>query len=145
MQHEEFIEEVRKRADLTSTDEAERATRATLIVLGEYLSGGEGPDLAAQLPQGIAEYLKRQPPGRPEIFSLEDFLQRVAEEEDIDSESASTHARAVINKRTRRGSEPGRDGERPAAVSRRVRSPVRLSEKLPCRQPRPGSRYHGAS
>ncbi len=97
MQHEEFIEEVRKRADLTSTDEAERATRATLIVLGEYLSGGEGPDLAAQLPQGIAEYLKRQPPGRPEIFSLEDFLQRVAEEEDIDSESASTHARAVIN------------------------------------------------
>lgn len=97
MQHDEFIERVRKRADLTSASETERATRAALVVLGEYLSGGEGPDLAAQLPQGIAEYLKRQPPERAEIFSLDDFLQRVAEEEETDIESASTHVRAVMD------------------------------------------------
>ena len=55
VQYEEFKDRVGQRVGLGSASEAERATRAVLMVLGEYLSGGEGPDLASQLPQGLAE------------------------------------------------------------------------------------------
>jgi uncharacterized protein (DUF2267 family) len=96
LQYEEFIEQVRQRAGLASSGEAETATRATLMVLGEYLTGGEGLDLASQLPQGLAEILRRQPPDRSMIFSLNDFVQLVAEEEGVSFEEALGHIRAVI-------------------------------------------------
>src|SRR5918911_2695681 len=96
MQYEEFIERVQQQAGLASFGGAEAATRATLTTLGEYLTGGEGLDLAAQLPQGLAELLRRQPPERSMIFSLNDFLQRVGEEEGVGIEEASAHARAVM-------------------------------------------------
>jgi uncharacterized protein (DUF2267 family) len=96
LQYEEFIEQVRQRAAVASSGEAETATRATLMVLGEYLSGGEGLDLASQLPQGLAEILRRQPPDRSMIFSLNDFVQLAAEEERVSFEEALTHIRAVM-------------------------------------------------
>ena len=96
MQYQEFVDRVRQRAGLASFAEAEAATQATLTTLGEYLTGGEGLDLAAQLPQGLAELLRRQPPERSMIFSLNDFLQRVGEEEGVGIEEASPHARAVM-------------------------------------------------
>jgi uncharacterized protein (DUF2267 family) len=96
VQYEEFIDQVRQRAGLASRAEAERAARSTLTVLGEYLAGGEGLDLASQLPQGLAEILRRQPPDRSMIFSLSDFIQRVGEEEGVDSEEALAHARVVM-------------------------------------------------
>ena len=65
MQYEEFIDRVRQRAGLGSFSEAEEATQATLTAIGEYLVGGEGLDLASQLPQGLAEHLRREPPDRP--------------------------------------------------------------------------------
>ena len=96
MQYQEFVDRVRQRAGLASFAEAEAATQATLTTLGEYLTGGEGLDLAAQLPQGLAELLRRQPPERSMIFSLNDFLQRVGEEEGVGIEEASSHTRAVM-------------------------------------------------
>jgi uncharacterized protein (DUF2267 family) len=96
VQYEEFTDRVGQRAGLGSASEAERATRAVLMVLGEYLSGGEGPDLASQLPQGLAEILRQQPPDRSMIFSLNDFVQMVGEEEGVDDEEALAHARAVF-------------------------------------------------
>ena len=96
VQYQEFVDRVRQRAGLASFAEAEAATQATLTTLGEYLTGGEGLDLAAQLPQGLAELLRRQPPERSMIFSLNDFLQRVGEEEGVGIEEASAHARAVM-------------------------------------------------
>src|SRR5918911_3304256 len=96
MQYEEFVERVQQRAGLASFAEAEEATRATLTTLGEYLTGGEGLDLAAQLPQGLAEHLRRQPPERSMIFSLNDFLQRVGEEEGARIEEAEAHTRSVL-------------------------------------------------
>lgn len=97
MQYEEFIERVQQRSALASFADAEEATRATLTVLGEYLTGGEGPDLASQLPQGVAEVLHQQPPERSTIFSLNDFLERVGEEEGVGIEEAQDHARAVVD------------------------------------------------
>ena len=96
MQYQEFVDRVRQRAGLASFAEAEAATQATLTTLGEYLTEGEGLDLAAQLPQGLAELLRRQSPERSMIFSLNDFLQRVGEEEGVGIEEASAHARAVM-------------------------------------------------
>jgi uncharacterized protein (DUF2267 family) len=96
MQREEFLERVRERADLGSIGRAEEVTRATLVTLGEYLAGGEGNDLAAQLPRGIAEILRRQPPDRSMLFSLSDFLQRVGEQEQASPEEAEAHVRAVF-------------------------------------------------
>ncbi len=96
MQYQEFIDRVRQRAGLDSFERAEAATRATLTVLGEYLTGGEGLDLASQLPQGLAEILRQEPPERSKIFSLNDFLQRVGEEESAGIEEAEAHARAVF-------------------------------------------------
>ena len=58
MQYQEFIERVQQRAGLPSFAAAEAATRATLTTLGEYLTGGEGLNLASQLPQGLAEPLR---------------------------------------------------------------------------------------
>jgi uncharacterized protein (DUF2267 family) len=96
VRYEEFIERVRQRADLASPGEAETASRAVLTTLGEYLSGGEGLDLGSQLPQGLAEHLRRQPPDRSEFFSLNDFVQRVGEIEDTSFEEALARARAVM-------------------------------------------------
>ena len=52
MQYEKYIDRVRQRDGLNSFDEAEEAARATLTTLGDYLAGGEGQDLASQLPRG---------------------------------------------------------------------------------------------
>ena len=96
MQYEEFLDRVGQRAGLASAAEAEGAARAVLAVLGEYLSGGEGLDLASQLPQGLAEILRQQPPDRSKIFSLNDFVQMVGEEEEVDDGAALAHTRAVF-------------------------------------------------
>lgn len=96
MQYQEFIERVQQRAGLDSFEGAETATQATLTTLGEYLSGGEGLDLASQLPQGLAEILRQQPPDRSKIFSLNDFLQMVGENEGVGIGAAEDHARAVM-------------------------------------------------
>ncbi len=97
MQYEEFIERVQQCSGLASFADAEEATRATLTVLGEYLSGGEGLDLASQLPQPMAEILREHPPERSNIFSMNDFLQRVGEEEGVGTNEAQDHARAVVD------------------------------------------------
>ena len=96
MKHDEFIGQVQHRARLSSRGEAERATRATLETLAERLAGGEAKDLAAQLPQEIAEHLRREWSGIGERFSLEEFFRRVSLREGVDLPDAIFHARAVI-------------------------------------------------
>ncbi len=84
MKHDEFIGQVQHRARLGSRGAAERATRATLETLAERLVGGEAKDLASQLPQGIAEYLRGPLAGVGEHFSLDDFFWRVGLREGVD-------------------------------------------------------------
>ena len=102
MQYQEFIERVQQMADLPSFEEAERVTQATLTTLGEYLAGYEGLNLADQLPQGLDQFLRQQPPNRSMMHSLNDFLQRVGEEEGaqegegVGTGEAEAHARAVM-------------------------------------------------
>jgi uncharacterized protein (DUF2267 family) len=54
MTFDEFIRRVQERGGFETREHAERATRATLAVLGEPLAGG----LAAQLPADHAGLLR---------------------------------------------------------------------------------------
>lgn len=97
MQYEEFVEQVRQQAKLGSYAEAETAARSTIAMLGKYLTeSGARLDVASQLPQGLAEHLRRQSPKGYNISSYDDFLQRLGESEGVSYEEAEAHARAVM-------------------------------------------------
>ncbi|WUI04059.1 DUF2267 domain-containing protein [Spirillospora sp. NBC_00431] len=86
---------MRDSAHLDTSEDAERAVRATLQVLGERLAGGESADLASQLPPAVAQALPEQGSGEP--FALEEFYRRVADREGTDDvRQARRHARAVL-------------------------------------------------
>ena len=104
MKYEEFIEQVQKRAHLSSPGEAQRATQAALETLAAYISPRERHDAASQLPKGIKTYLQRPflSPGKPASsyegkVSLDDFYQRVSTLEEVPPETAREHARAVMS------------------------------------------------
>ena len=93
MRYEEFIAEVRNLAELDDNGRAVEACRATLETLKERLAGNEPSNLAAQLPEELAGYVRGE--GGQDNFSLEEFYNRVAEKEDIGVNEATVHARAV--------------------------------------------------
>ena len=96
MDQAQMVSAVQETARIPTHDEAEKAVRATLRVLGQRLAGGETSDLASQLPQAFASELPPEGPG--ERFGLEEFYRRVAEEEpgEQSPEAARRHARAVL-------------------------------------------------
>lgn len=96
MQHDEFITQVRHRANLRTSGDAELATRATLETLAERLAGNEANNAAAQLPKGIAQYLQHQYAGTGVRLSLDEFFQRISLREGVELPKAVNHARAVI-------------------------------------------------
>lgn len=96
MGRDEFLKAVRERANLASREEAERATAAVLRTLGERLAGGEPHDLASQLPEELAGYVRREGGAQADPFPLEEFYRRVAEREGTDQKAAEDHARAVV-------------------------------------------------
>ena len=57
MRDDEFITEVQTRAGLSTRAEAERATHATLAVLGEHLPDSVAGAAAAALPERLGEQL----------------------------------------------------------------------------------------
>lgn len=95
LQYEEFMQGVRDRAGL-DYEEAESVTGTVLNTIAGFLVEGEGLDLSEQLPKGVAEHLRQRPPERAEFFSLQDFLQQVAEGENVGSREAEEWTRAVL-------------------------------------------------
>lgn len=95
MKEHEIVSAVRKTTEFSNPEDAERAVRATLAVLGERLAGGETSDLASQLPPALAEALPAT--GLGERFGIDEFYQRVAEREGpgCTPDHARQHARAV--------------------------------------------------
>lgn len=93
MKEHEIVSAVEKSAGIEGHLQAEGAVRATLHVLGQRLAGGETADLAAQLPPVLAEVLPASGPG--ERFGVDEFYQRVAEQEGCNTATARQHARAV--------------------------------------------------
>ncbi len=100
MQYPEFLRRVEEQIEATqpvsdTQRAAESAIAATLETLSERLTGGEAADLAAQLPEELQTPLQRAPEAA-ESLSLEEFYQRVAEREGLDTETARNDASAVM-------------------------------------------------
>ncbi len=95
MKYEEFISQVRHRARLASSDEAEKATKSTLETLAGRLQGNEAEQLSAQLPQEIALYLQPGYAGIGDSYGLDEFFRRISEREGVELADATFHARVV--------------------------------------------------
>jgi uncharacterized protein (DUF2267 family) len=98
MEPDEFIDRVSGRAGL-DRDGAERAANAVLETLAERIAGGEVDDLAESLPPPLRPALERGKSlsgGKARRISLDEFIARVAEREDVTWEEAVDHTRAVF-------------------------------------------------
>lgn len=95
MDYQTFMSEVKQRTDLENDTHTEEAVKSTLQVLGRRLSGGEPSDLASQLPSGIRDFLL--PAEANQSFGPEEFVQMVAERENVNTQQAEKHIRAVLS------------------------------------------------
>ncbi|RJQ55808.1 MAG: DUF2267 domain-containing protein [Actinobacteria bacterium] len=94
MNYDQFMGQVQSRARLASTDEAVKATRATLETLAERLAGNEALHLAAQLPREIGVFLEGKEGGQS--IDLGEFHSRVAQREGVDMPDAIHHLHVVM-------------------------------------------------
>jgi uncharacterized protein (DUF2267 family) len=93
---EDFINAVATRAKV-STDQAATLSRATLEILADRISAGQAEDLAYQLPDALADHLRR-PLGRERAtsFGFDEFVRRVGDRPDVDRALADAGVRAVL-------------------------------------------------
>lgn len=101
MRYDEFIQRVRRRAELESDEHAARVTHAVLGTLGECLYRTERNKLAAELPKDLkgALFARRDPENRrqeTERYRLEELLNRVRARADLGGQQAETCTRAVM-------------------------------------------------
>jgi uncharacterized protein (DUF2267 family) len=91
--HGGFMTIVRQHSGRSSED-AERATRATLQTLGERIDRGQARQLAAQLPPELAPWLATSTPAQP--FDVDEFVLRVAAQENATPAAAVRDVAAVF-------------------------------------------------
>ncbi|MBD1904829.1 DUF2267 domain-containing protein [Funiculus sociatus GB2-A5] len=96
MNYNQFVKQVQSVAQLNYSQEAERATRATLEVLREPMVGDEAKDLASQLPVELKDCLHGRECQNGQYFSLKEFYERAGEREGVNSTDAAIHPRAVF-------------------------------------------------
>ncbi|MBD2384987.1 DUF2267 domain-containing protein [Cylindrospermum sp. FACHB-282] len=96
MEYNEFITHVQSLAQSNSREEAEIATRATLETIKERIPGDEVQNLAAQLPQELANHLRRQEEETFQTFRLQEFITRASQKENIEPTTTAIHVRAVF-------------------------------------------------
>ena len=94
MQYDEIIARVAERTGLFK-GEAVALTRATLATLAESIGEGEARDLAAHLP-GPPQDALLPTKERAEVFSFDEFVNRVAERSRRDPTSSKTAVEAVL-------------------------------------------------
>ncbi|MFA5529234.1 MAG: DUF2267 domain-containing protein [Thiohalomonadaceae bacterium] len=96
MKTSDFVARVRERGKIESSEDAIKASRATLMILSERLKGGEPMHLASQLPREIARFLHTENAGLGRRMTVDEFVRRISELEGVDMETARAHARTVI-------------------------------------------------
>ncbi|NJM18513.1 MAG: DUF2267 domain-containing protein [Richelia sp. RM2_1_2] len=96
MKYEEFIKHVQSVAQVDSREQTERVTRATLETIKERIVGDEAKNLAAQLPEEIAQYLRGREGENGQHFKLQEFIERVSKKANVESTDAIMHVRAVF-------------------------------------------------
>ncbi|MGW5667863.1 DUF2267 domain-containing protein [Micromonospora sp. NPDC003776] len=97
MEYQDFIDAVATRAKVSS-DQAATVTRATLQALADRISSGQAEDLAYQLPGGLDDCL-RKPLRQDQVkasLGFEDFVQRVADRQNVDRALADAGVGAVL-------------------------------------------------
>jgi uncharacterized protein (DUF2267 family) len=94
MDYEQIIEVTRRAAGGLSNSEAERAAHVTLQTLAERLSRDEALHIVRQLPAELKPWIYTVTDAA--AFDIDDFLEKVADREDTDVETALRHARAVF-------------------------------------------------
>lgn len=94
MQTDDFLAQVRSRADLESSDDATRATRVVLGTFGTLDLKDELKDVASQLPHEIEQMLLARE--ESQAFSASELVASVAEELDLAEAEADQAASAVL-------------------------------------------------
>jgi len=94
MDYEEIIEVIGRASGGLGHEAAERAAQATLQTLAERLPRGEAGHILRELPAEFMPWLHTETDA--EAFDIDEFLDRVAQREDVDVETALLHARAVF-------------------------------------------------
>lgn len=103
----ELVEMTREGADFDSDRDAEECIRDVLQVLGASLSPGEVRDLSAFLPETFASDLEDHGlPPRSGPFEYDEFLEYLADEAGVDTDTAELRARAVAAALARDVGEP---------------------------------------
>ena len=97
MNFDEFTGEIQHRLELPGTGEAVRATRATLMTLGQRIPEGNANDLAASLPMEIKWYMTGAVHDHGQRFDWPEFVSRVAEIEGVEGQDAAYHAQVVMD------------------------------------------------
>lgn len=94
MNFSEFVGQLQHRLELAEEGRAVRAARATLSTLGERITEGEANDLASPLPMEIDRFLREAESGQR--FDFDEFVDRVAEREEVERSDAVYHAKVVL-------------------------------------------------
>jgi uncharacterized protein (DUF2267 family) len=94
MRHDDFLDKVCERADLSCRAEAATAVRATLATLGGCVPGGLADIVAALLPRAVGDHLRAEP--TPPCTGREQFVARVADRTGTDPASAAALAAVVL-------------------------------------------------
>lgn len=92
----EFILNVQERAGLESPGRAQIVIRATLETLAEHLDYHTADNLAVQLPPAIGRHL-RTDVARPQHFTADTLIRRIAQKESCPLSEARRHARVVFD------------------------------------------------
>jgi uncharacterized protein (DUF2267 family) len=94
MDYESFLAIVAQHG-VDGSEDAERASRATLRTVGERIGREEARQLAAQLPPELAPWIATMSPA--ERFGADEFVRRVARREGIEAAIARHHVCAVFD------------------------------------------------
>lgn len=94
MKYSEFVGEVQHRLELPTEAKSVRACRAVLTTLSERLYEGEATDLAGALPMELDFYVLNAE--SEQRFDRDEFIQRVAEREDVDEPDAFRHIQVMM-------------------------------------------------
>jgi uncharacterized protein (DUF2267 family) len=92
---DEFLATVQQRAGVTSTEAANDATTVTLQTLGERFTTGEAKDIALYLPDEFEAAFVQSSGDDATAYSLDEFIDQVAQREQIDPDTARRHVQAV--------------------------------------------------
>lgn len=95
MEEKAFIQAVSERTGLSRQESAD-LTRATVETLAHRLSAGEARALALELPEGLAESVRRGATAEIERFDYDELVRRVAERNVLKKDEADGGVRAVL-------------------------------------------------